>query len=306
MSLNIKISAVVCTYNRENYILQALSSLINQTLPSSEYEIVIVNNNSTDSTEKICLEFTETHKEKNIKYVIERSQGLSFARNKGIKESTGELIAFIDDDAIADEDYLKNAVNFFEQNKTIDAIGGKVTPVYNKSEPEWLSKYLWGLVSKVDYGEQIRQFPKNKYPAGCNMIFRKQLLMEVGMFNTDLKIRSDDKYIFYEIRKYNKLVPSAGNVLYVPTVNVLHYVDDYRLTPLFIKKLSMVVGQSERIRLKNAGVVEHCKKIIEYKIKLAAAIVLSFQFILRFQFSKAFYLIMNRWYILIGYFKKSD
>jgi GT2 family glycosyltransferase len=228
---------------------------------------------------------------------------LSFARNTGILESTGELIAFIDDDAIAEPQFIENAVKFMDADKSVDAIGGKVDPVYNHGEPVWLSKYLWGLVTKTDLGNNVREFPKNtypKYPAGCNMIFRRFLFGEVGMFNTDLKLRSDDKYIFLELFKYKK------KIMYVPTVNVKHHIDDYRLTPEFIKKLSLIVGNSERVRLRNAGLLKNLEKIAEYKFKFFAALILAAGFAFGFEFQKAFYLVKNRWYVLLGFFKKMD
>ena len=295
-----EISAVVCSYNRDKFILGALNSLSNQSLPKEEYEIVIVNNNSNDKTEFLSLKFIKNHSELNIKYVVEHNQGLSFARNRGINEASSEIIFFIDDDGIASENFLAEAVKFFKDNIDISAVGGKVIPIYETgSEPKWLSKYLWGLVTKVDYGDNIRLFPGNKYPAGCNMVFRKNDLVEVGLFNTDLKLRSDDKYIFGKFREHRK------KFLYLPGLVVHHHIDAARVQPSSVKRISYVVGASERARLKNYGLLSNLLKIGEYKIKFAAALILAFGFLFKGELSKAEYIIKNRWWTLLGYFKKS-
>lgn len=296
----LEISAVICSYNRDKFILGALNSLADQSLPKDEYEIVIVNNNSTDSTEVLSLEFMKDHPEFNIKYFVEKNQGLSFARNRGIKEASSEIVFFIDDDGVASKNYLAEAVNFFKNNSNISAAGGKVIPIYETGkEPEWLSKYLWGLVTKVDYGDVPRFFPGNKYPAGCNMVFRKNELIEVGLFNTDLKLRSDDKYIFGKFREHNK------KFLYVPELIVHHHIDNSRVQPASVKRISTIVGASERARLKNHGALSNLIKICEYKFKFVAALILAVRFLFMGESSKAEYIIKNRWWTLLGYFKKS-
>ncbi len=295
-----KISVIICTYNREKFLPKALASLVNQTIAPHEYEIVIVNNNSTDSTEQIVKEFIASHPELNIKYVVETKKGLSAARNKGIAESSSNLIAFIDDDAEVERNYLETAIIFFNEYPAVSAMGGKVIPVYeNGKEPEWLSPPLWGLVTKVDWGNKTKKYPPSKYPAGCSMVFRKSVFDDVGMFNTDLYLRSDDKYIFRQLEKFDK------EFLYYPKLVVKHNIDAYRVTLESVKKISLIVGASERARLKNSGILKNIKKVIEYKFKLIAAIVIAVYFLFRFQSKKAEYIIRNRWYTLIGYFKKN-
>ncbi len=299
MKNSIIISAVVCSYNRDKYIFDALLSLKDQLLEKDKFEIVIVNNNSTDRTDEICRKFTEDYNsDVNITYVIETNQGLSHARNRGIKESKGSIITFIDDDAIAEKDFLSNILSFMDAHPEVDAVGGKVLPIYSTGkEPEWLSKYIWGLVTKVDEGNEIKQFEK-KYPAGCNMTIRKQLLEDIGGFNTNLKIRSDDKDIFAKIFALRK------TVYYLPGAVVHHNVDDYRLEPEFIKRLCLIIGQSERIRLEGKSFFYYLMKIGEYKFKLFAGIILAFIYLMKGKHLKAWYLIKVRWYILIGFFKQ--
>lgn len=298
MNHQTKISIIICTYNREKFLPKALASLTEQTIDSKDYEIVIVNNNSSDSTEQISKEFIVNHPGLNIKYVVETKRGLSSARNRGINESSSDLIVFIDDDAEVEKNYLETAIRFFEENSNVSAMGGKVIPIYEtRKEPEWLSLPLWGLVTKVDWGNKTRKYPPSKYPAGCSMVFQKSVFDKVGMFNTDLHLRSDDKYIFRQLEKFNK------EFLYYPKLVVRHNIDTYRVTLESVKKISLIVGASERARLKNAGLIINIKKVIEYKLKLIAAVIIAIYFLFRLEFKKAEYIIRNRWYTLIGYFK---
>jgi glucosyl-dolichyl phosphate glucuronosyltransferase len=297
MIKNPEISIIICTYNREKFLPGALNSLTNQTLDSSRFEILIINNNSTDNTESISNNFIGANPKLNIKYFVETQKGLSAARNRGIKESASALVAFIDDDAEVTNDYLETAIGFFLSNRNIDAIGGKIIPVYETGEePKWLSKYLWGLVTKADYGELTRKYPVSKYPPGCSMVFKKDVFNTTGLFNTELFLRSDDKYIF------RKLEEAGKSFLYYPKLIVKHHIDKERVTFESVKKISLIVGGSERVRLQKAGVIKNIYKVIEYILKLFAAIVIACGFLIKFEFKKAEYIIKNRWYTLLGYF----
>lgn len=294
-----KISVVICTYNRAAYLPLCLNHLKNQIFDSTNFEIVIVNNNSTDNTDNICQHFISQNLLLNIQYVIEKNPGLSNARNKGIELSRGEIIAFIDDDGFAKPDYLTNIVKVTSDEKYNDyiAFGGKVTPVYNKGkEPKWLSKYIDGVVSKVDLGTSIIPFAK-KYPAGCNMIFRKEFFTQYGGFNTDLHTRGDDKFVF------DKLIKNNEKTLYIPNIEVNHFIDDYRLEKAFIIRLSKIIGQSEAIRLKE-NVVSKIIKFLEYLFKFGAAVALSIIFIIKNEWIKAKYILLVRYNVIIGFFIK--
>jgi len=300
MEYSSKISVAICSYNRAKYLVDSLRSLKNQNLKPDYFEIIVVDNNSTDKTAEISINFIKDNPTLNVSYYKETQQGLSFARNRAIREAKHDFITFIDDDAIAKEDFLANILKFFQDHKVVDALGGKVIPIYEngKEEPEWLSKYIWGLVSKVDYGDEVQKFPSPKYPAGCNMSFKKEKLFQVGLFNTDLKIRGDDKDIFAKLKNIN------ARVYYVPDVFVYHNVDEYRLEKNFIKKLSIVIGNSERVRLADKGFISLLLKLFEYLFKLIAGFIIAFSFLLKGETEKAKYLIMVRWIILKGLFVK--
>ena len=295
-----KVSIVICTYNREAYLPECLEHLKNQTEKPEHFEIVLIDNNSKDSTAEICKTFIENNPELNVTYALEMGKGLSFARNAGIATAKGDVICFIDDDGFAVPEYAATIRKFTEdpKYKEYTAFGGKVIPRYNEGmEPKWLSKYIDGLVSTVDLGEQIMPFNK-KYPAGCNMIFRKEFFEEHGGFNTDLHTRGDEKFVF------NKLNAAGLKTLYIPSLEVEHFMDDFRLEKKFIIRLSKIVGQSEAIRLKDASFGAKLSKLFEYKFKLGASFIIALGFLFKGKPSKAKYIILVRWHILIGFFIK--
>ncbi len=302
------ITVIICTYNRAKFLPIALNSFTNQTLDNKVYEIIIVNNNSTDNTEKICKEFITNHPELNVKYFIEKNQGLSFSRNRGFRESSCGIIAYLDDDAYVEDDYLENIISFFQSNDTI-AVGGQIFPVYDKGkeEPIWLSKYVWGVVGKVDFGNDVILFPEHKYPAGSNMIIDRNVLEESGLFNTKLGrigrfgIASEEKDLFDRIRK-----KVQGKIYYLPNIPVYHIIEEQKLSGDYLKKFCIGIGLGEKVRTRHTGFKELFEKFIEYIFKFVAAFGLALLYAIKFEFPKAKYIVLIRYYILSGFFKSEN
>ncbi len=299
-----KISVVICTYNREKFLKPALDSYKNQTLQPEEFEIVVVDNNSTDNTKVIVQKFIEENPLLDVRYVFEERQGLSYARNRGIQEAKYEVITFVDDDAEVEKDFLKNLKTYFESDEKVMAVGGKVEPVFaSGKEPAWLSPYLWGLVTKIDYGNKVKPFPANKYPVGCNMSFRREVFQKFGKFDTELGrigrvgLASEEKDLF------RRLKSGGAKIMYLPDITVHHHIDDYRLEKSYIIKLCYGIGISERIRTRKINVIEYFKKFIEYIFKLLASFLIAAGYILKGEFEKAKYVVLFRYYILKGFFK---
>jgi len=110
----IKISVVMCTYNRAAYIEDAMESLYHQSLGKDQYEIIIVNNNSSDNTIEVCTNWIAVHRDANYAFYNESKQGASFARNTGAALAKGSLLCFMDDDAIAEPEYLERIQRFLK------------------------------------------------------------------------------------------------------------------------------------------------------------------------------------------------
>jgi len=293
-----KIALLICTYNRDKYLPEALQSIKQQTLNKNLFEAVIIDNNSTDNTAAIASKFITDNPSLNTKYFFEKNKGLSFARNRGLQEADAEILCYVDDDAILSPDYLTQMFDFFQKNSAAVGAGGRVIPKYeNNQEPEWMSKYLSGFIGKVEHGDLIKKFSNNmKYPAGCNMTYTKQALTEAGGFNNDLTFRSDDKYIFYKVKEI------SDEIYYVPKAYVHHYIDNKRLELSNFKKLFLKTGNEEKIRIKKeAGLFGIIKKFSEYSFKFAASILLYLVFTLKGKPVKGKYIFISQYCTLKGF-----
>ena len=289
-----EISIVICTYNRDKFIGKALQSLTKQTLDENRFEIIVVNNNCTDRTDEIVKAFLAQFPKLNTNYVFQTRKGLSAARNKGIEVAKSNIIAYMDDDGEAEERYLEVVLDYLNNHPEVGGVGGKVLPIYESEEPKWLNKWLTGLLSIVDHGEETMPFKKNSYPAGCNMVYRKQLLEGVEGFNEALKWRADDKYINKQVRKLN------DSVVYLPDAIVYHNIDAFRVTEQNFIKISLATGRDESIRVRSISIGHYILKLGEYLFKLAAAFLICLSFILKGQSIKGLYTLKFRWHALKG------
>jgi glucosyl-dolichyl phosphate glucuronosyltransferase len=298
----LKISAVVCTYNREAFLKKALESLGSQTLSHKYFEIVIINNNSTDNTETVCSEFHEKHNDIPFKYFIETEQGLSFARNRGIKESTAELLTFIDDDAWLDKNFLEVVVNFMEKQKDVASVGGTILLDYEDKEPNWQTKYLASLFGYFKYSDKTEAFKKTDYPRGSNMTFRKSVFDQVGNFNTELGRIGINLGGGEEKDIYQRIYDADLIVYNLPGAVVHHAVPVSRTKTDFIKRQAIGVGQSElyRVRGKTKMMIG---RYFQELTKWLGTLVLFFYFSTKLQFPKALMLVKFRWWVSTGLLK---
>jgi glycosyltransferase involved in cell wall biosynthesis len=301
-----RISIIVCTYNRSDYIVKALSSLARQTFPMNQYEIILVNNNSTDNTHVLCNDFLLENPHLNCHYFVEKQQGLSYARNRGITESSGDILVFMDDDAQANENYLQEINHFFETTPNAESCGGRIYPEYESKRPDWMSRFLLPLTSTIDMGNKIKQFKGAKYPVGANMAFKKDVFQKYGMFNTDLGRKGDnldgseEKDIFLKIKKAQK------PIYYLPFAIVTHQVPDKRLTFDFFKRQAFGVGKSEKVRAKAISQASYIQSVLkEIVIKWGVSIVLFGCYFVSFQPKKAWKLLQFRWHVSKGLLLKN-
>mgnify|MGYP002620975778 CR=1 FL=1 len=281
-------TVVVCSYNREKYIADAIKSLLNQSLDKRLYEILIIDNNSTDSTGEIARDYVQKYESTHqIRYVKETNQGLCFARNRGIQEAQGKFIVYMDDDGIADPNFLEVQHHFLTDFDYVIGLGGKIIPRYVDGKPKWIDGILEGLVSKVDHGDKVFQYTGKKYPVGCNMTYRKDILEQVGMFDTgigqvgDNLVRGDETELYERIKKLNR------PVYYLPKSRVEHVIEKNRLTRDHIRKMSEGVGIGRRILYFKADWKGKLKIRLELFTKFIVALVFALGYVFTGRFKKA-------------------
>jgi glycosyltransferase involved in cell wall biosynthesis len=301
MANGYEISLVICTYNRCRYLPEAFESIKGQTLSPEKFELIVVDNNSTDDTAVITHQFIASNPQLNVCYCFEESKGLSFARNRALKEANSAILNYVDDDAILSSGYLESMLHFFTSNPDAAGAGGKVIPKYEDGrEPEWMSKYLNGFIGKIDFGSSVLLFSKEmKYPVGCNMAYKKAMLEKAGGFNNVLQFRSDDKYIFYQVKKY------SDQIYFVPDAWLYHYIDAHRLEINNFKKLFLKTGNEEKKRVLNEqGIGGLIKKGIEFFFKAGAGLLLFLLFFIKGEYAKGKYILISQYCTLKGFLKK--
>jgi glycosyltransferase involved in cell wall biosynthesis len=269
-----KLSIVICTFNREKYIPEALESIRSQLTSNEDYELIAVDNNSTDRSPELIKTFIAENPGRPYYYVHEGKQGLSYARNAGIEHAKAELITFIDDDAIARPDFVQNTIAFFEKHKDAAAMGGRVIPKFTVEEPEWFSSFVRKSVSEINFGPKVKVLEGRKYPFGANMSFRADVFRQYGLFNTDLGRKGNNLLSGEEKDIFDRLKQNGGKIYYDPEVVVQHIIEPHRLTKEYIQRLSIGVGISEQIRLKNKGAGPRLMKWLENKAKRAGSILI--------------------------------
>ncbi|MDH3709145.1 MAG: glycosyltransferase family 2 protein [Cyclobacteriaceae bacterium] len=297
------LSIVICTYNRDRYLQQCLEHLNQQTCHPGDFEILVVDNNSTDRTSLICQDFRTNNSDINFKYLKQPQQGLSYSRNLGLEKASAPLISYLDDDAYPDSHYVQNLCDYFQSHSEVDAIGGKITPAYEKAAPNWMSKYLLPLVAALDMGRVPVAFKPWKFPIGANMAFRASVLRDIGGFNPQLGRKGDflgsgeEKDVFLTLHQSKKIIH------YVPAVHVFHTIPNNRLESDYIKKMAIGIGMSEATRLQQAPWKQRIIKWLQEFFKIGATIILVLYYTITFRWPKANMLLKFRIWVLNGFLK---
>jgi len=216
---DIKFSIVICTHNRVELARNAIDSVINQDFPQNEFELLIIDNASTDGTCKMAQEFC--NKYSNVSYILETTVGVSYARNRGWREARGEFVGYLDDECISPREWLSSAEDVVLHQKPA-AFGGPYFAFYNTSKPHWFKdEYESNVLAAHAYPLSEKEFL-----TGANMFIRRDLLVTLNGFS--LEFGMVGKKIAYgeETHFFKRLVTQFPNALiyYDPRVFVHHLV----------------------------------------------------------------------------------
>ena len=289
------LTAIICTYNRATYIGPLLESIAVNDLPKTEYEILLVDNNCTDNTREICDAFMAKYSEVNFRYVVEPEQGLSAARNKGIQEAKGDIIVYIDDDALVDTHYLRDYAEWFAAHPETMACGGPIEPLYETSEPAWMTPYTKALLTAwMNYGDHVREYPRGRYPGGGNAAYRKSVFEQVGLFNTALGRKGGNLMGSEEKDIFDKMHALKMQVLYLPSPVLHHIIPQAKLEPDYFHRLTIQMGISERQRTLDISRSKYIKRLFSECIRLGGTLILLCLYTISFHPVKGWKLIQFR------------
>jgi glycosyltransferase involved in cell wall biosynthesis len=289
------LSIIICSYNRASYISDALTSLYGQSSGLDDFEVIIVDNNSIDNTKEVYAQWRQTNTNGQFTFISETKQGASFARNTGAAIAKGEWVCFMDDDAVATTDYVKNIIKHIQDQPFIVGFGGRIIPKYIPAEPKWMSYYVSSLVGNFDYAPTACAFENGKYPLESNMIVKKSVYDQIGGFNVNLpgvvgtlRIGGEGKELFY------KIIALGHTIYYDPSICVHHVVEVKKLTSEYMYRVASGIGRGEKTRTLNISNGAYLMKILEYLLKLGAGIILGIKYAIQLTPSKTWPIIKFR------------
>lgn len=295
------VSIVVATYNRCDFLEDCIRSYNEQDCDKSLFEVLIINNNSTDETESISKELIKKYPEVDVRYMVETDQGLSYGRNRGIKESKFDLIHFFDDDAVATSNYISTIIDTFKRYPEAKATGGKILLNYFEGRPKWASVYMESIFGLFDIGDDEIEFPRKNYPRGSNMTFKRELFDEVGAFDVSLGRKGKIMLGGEEKEMFQRVYESGASVIYNPLTVCYHAVPEPRTRFDFIKNQVFGIGASENIRINNSAFKYKIKRYFMEGVKWAGTWVLFAKYLfLELNWGKASLIVKFRWWITKG------
>lgn len=238
-------SVVICTHNRANYLTKAIQSLLDQTLSSETFEIIVVDNCSTDSTKEVVEQFSN---QANIRYVYEPTLGLSYARNAGWRSANSEYVAYLDDDAIACPVWLEKIVEVFATvTPRPGCVGGKAKPIWEADRPNWLSNELVTCLTVIDWSDTPHVIPdlSQQWLVGANIAFPKEVLEQMGGFIAGLDRAGKNLLSGGDVFLEKQIMQAGYSCFYHPEITVHHHIQSSRLTKLWFVRRYYWQGLSD-------------------------------------------------------------
>jgi glycosyltransferase involved in cell wall biosynthesis len=244
-----KISAIICTHNRDRYLAKAIDSLLTQTC--DDYEILVIDNASTDNTRQVVEPYLSNPR---FRYHYEAQVGLSVARNTGSKLSNAPILAYLDDDAIASPQWLQTFIDAYHQDEKLAISGGKVNLIWEDQPPTWISENLSGNLGFYDLGDRpLRIEQPGLTPRGLNYGIRRSFLDQVGGFDLNLGRVGKNLLSNEELHMTNLALQSGWHVSYLPEAIAGHHVAPERVKRGWFLERGWWQGISECYREQLAG-----------------------------------------------------
>jgi hypothetical protein len=231
------LSVVLATYDRHRLLEGCIDSLLGQTADPASFEIIVVDNSPDPAA---AANFGRRYAGMtNVRYLLEPVAGVNNARNKGLAQARGRIVALVDDDAVAARDWMQQIVAAFEAyGARAGCVGGRIVPRWTAPRPPWLHDKLLGYLSIVDWGGPIRELGPGEWIASCNMAFDREALLAAGGFPTSLGRKGSEAVLLSnsEPGVYERVGELGKAVIYAPAAVVEHVIDPARLTRAWMRR----------------------------------------------------------------------
>lgn len=244
-----RISIIICTYDRYDVLPDAIASAQAQDLPAGHFEVIVVDNSPDQAN---AAQWAADYAgEPHVRYHCEPVPGLSNARNVGTELARSPIVAFMDDDAIASPRWAAELLDAYEAYPVAGIVGGLVTPkwVGDQGAP-WLHEDNIGYLSIVDWGKERRPLAANEWVAGTNISFRRDVLLAVGGFSRSLgRVGSGASLLSNEETAVAEKIHEIGRIsVYAPAAAMQHVIDPKRLSRDWFRKRAAWQAVSDFIK----------------------------------------------------------
>jgi glycosyltransferase involved in cell wall biosynthesis len=239
-------SIVICTHDRGDVVASAVEPALAQAQAAGG-EVIVVDNASTDDTPAILAALARRLGGP-LRIVSEPQLGLSAARNRGLAEARGAVVAYLDDDAVPHAGWLDALLRPYA-DPAVACVGGRIVLRFPGPPPRWLSPDLYSQLSAFDLGDEPRQvrYGKANYPYGANISFRVERARALGGFSTTVGPRGRHQLVHDETDLCYRLEHAGGVIRYAPDAVVDHCVLTERLTPQWMLERAWTGGLSAAV-----------------------------------------------------------
>ena len=271
-----KVTVAICTHNRAKDTGEAIESVLAQNMDIEDIEILVIDNLSSDHTAEVVDDLCHQHGSR-IRYILELKLGLSVARNRAIKEARGEYILFLDDDALASSQWAQQIVDVFESDPTIGCVGGRIDPIWESQEPDWVPKEYRSVFTILDYSNVVKEMPAPSIPYGANVAFRTSIFHHMKPFREDLGrvgnnlLSSEESELIARLRENYK-------VYYTPFASVQHKIAKERTTKKWFLKRMFWQGVSDAVKRQDTSLLVIVKHTIRMLLAILSSLLSIFHF----------------------------
>lgn len=259
-----KLSVILPTFNRADSLKRALAALMRQSAAPATYEVIVVDNNSTDGTAGVAALFDD----RRVQLVREPRQGLSFARNTGLAAALAPIVAFTDDDVEVAPDWVATIVTTLERHPRVDGTGGRVLPAWQSGRPRWITRAHWAPLALQDHGDSRRVFDRLTPIGliGANVAFRREVFDRIGTFSPSVQRVKDGIGSTEDHELLARLYDAGGRMLYQPKMLVMARVPGDRCDRRYHRRWHeghgrfhalMRLPEMERARVSPLGIPGH-------------------------------------------------
>ncbi|MFZ5490999.1 MAG: glycosyltransferase [Pseudomonadota bacterium] len=237
------ITVAICTRDRARHLRAALGSVMRQTMPADRFEVLVIDNGSRDETPAVVRSFGAR-----VRGLHEPIAGLSRARNHALGRAASPLIAYLDDDAVAEPGWLAALLARFESDGAIGSVGGRTLPAFESPPPRWLHPDLLLCLSVVDWCAEPCELRAPRFLVGANMAFRTAPVRVAGGFRTDLGRVGRNLLSGEEQDLVDRLEAAGHRTWYEPAATVHHHIPTERMTRRWLLARARGQGATDAVR----------------------------------------------------------